>query len=152
MNLDRYIFEVSPDHSEYEFYSHGPKGRIKKFARFDPFETDDGQRLINLAFGDWNEQTRSIDDEIASNNGDADKILATVAFIVLDFTNRYPGTVIYAGGSTGARTRKYQMSISRYYEDISNLFHVFGITKDNNIQHFTKNINYVGFLVRRKFP
>jgi hypothetical protein len=92
MNLDRYIFNISPDHFEYEFYSQGPKGKIKKLVRFDPFETDDGQQLINLAFGDWNEHTHCIDDAIATNNEDAGKVLATVAFIVLDFTNRFPCT------------------------------------------------------------
>jgi len=76
MHLDRYVFKVSPDYFEYEFYSQGPRGRIKKIVRFDPFETDDGQPIINLAFGDWNEQTRSIDDGIATNNEDADKVLA----------------------------------------------------------------------------
>lgn len=150
MNLDRYLFEVSPDHFEYQFYSHGPKGRIKKIVRFDPFETGDGQQLINLAFGDWNEQTQAIDDETISNNGDTDKILATVAFIVLEFTNRFPETVIYAEGSTVARTRKYQMGINKYFEDISDLFHVFGVTENSSIQPFTKSVNYAGFLVSRK--
>ena len=152
MHLDRYVFKVSPDYFEYEFYSQGPKGRIKKIVRFDPFETDDGQPIINLAFGDWNEQTRSIDDGIATNNEDADKVLATVAHIVLDFTNRFPEAVIYAAGSTAARTRKYQMGISKYYTDICSLFHVFGITEFNNTQVFIKNINYTGFLIRRKTP
>jgi hypothetical protein len=112
MNLECYTFEISPDHLEYEFYSRGPKGQIKKLVRFQPFETDDEQ-LVNMAFGDWNEISRSMDDAIVSNNEDADTVLATVAVIVLDYTTHYPHAVIYASGSTTARTRKYQMGINR---------------------------------------
>jgi hypothetical protein len=106
---------------------------------------------MNLAFGDWNSHTQSIDDSVATNNNDSDKVLATVAFIVLDFTNRFHGIIIYAAGSTPGRTRKYQMGVNKYYDEICSLFHIFGITEGDNIQPFMKNVNYSGFLVRRKF-
>ena len=147
--MDRYTFEISPDHLEYEFYSQGPKGQIKKLVRFQPFETYDEQ-LVNLAFGDWNENTQSIDDAIVSNNDDADKVLATVAIIVLDYTTHFPDVVIYASGSTPSRTRKYQMGINQRYNEIMVLFEIYGITKDDEIQLFIRSVNYAAFLVRRR--
>jgi len=151
MNLDRYTFEVSADHFEYEFISQGPKGPIKKMVRFNELRTKvAGQRIFNLALGDWNADIQDIDDEIVSNNGDTEKVLATVALIAVDFTNQFPDVSIIAAGSTPARTRKYQMGINKQYGDISNIFDVFGVIKGYEIQEFRKNVNYDGFLIRRK--
>jgi hypothetical protein len=52
-----------------------------------------------------------VDDSIRSNNGDRDKVLATVAFTALDFTDEFPEALIVMEGSTSARTRLYQMGI-----------------------------------------
>ncbi|HWK05258.1 MAG TPA: hypothetical protein VNS58_16570 [Puia sp.] len=78
MNLDRYTFEVSADNFEYEFISNGPKGAIKKRVRFDELRAQGGTRLFNLAFGDWEAVTQTIDDEVVSNNGDMEKATSTL--------------------------------------------------------------------------
>jgi hypothetical protein len=63
--------------------------------------------LYNLAFGDKDHSTGEIDDKVISNNGDSEKVLATVVATVYAFTDKYPETWIYATGSTKARTRLY---------------------------------------------
>ena len=86
MNLDRYEYLTKRTYKEYSFYSEGPKGRILKVVRFilipaypDPF--------YYLVFGDWNEEQKAIDDKVITNNGDTEKVLATVAAIIIYFTD-----------------------------------------------------------------
>ena len=63
---------VSDDRRKYEFYSEGPRGRIKKVVVYIQI----GPGLFNLGFGDWNEESRTPDDANRSNNGDRDQVLA----------------------------------------------------------------------------
>ena len=48
-----------------------------------------------------------------------------------------------------AKTRRYQMGISKFLHEIENIFHVYGY-KDDQFELFRKNINYIGFLIVRK--
>ena len=149
MNLSSYDFEVSPDHFEYEFYSKGPKGLIRKLVRFAPF-TIYGKDFINLGFGDWNEETQTMDDFMTTHNGDTDKVLVTVAYIVFHFTDRFLNSIIYIEGSTPSRTRLYQMTINRNFEIIRELFDLFGFPEADGMQPFSHGVNYLAFLVKRK--
>lgn len=63
------------------------------------------------------------------------------------FTDKYPDVWIYATGSTKARTRLYRMGITKFLSDVSADFEVLG---ERNEESFKKNIEYEGFLVRRK--
>ena len=129
----------------YHFFSEGPQGRIKKAVVYSRMEDD----LFNLAFGDWNETLLRLDDSPRSNNKDRDKVLATVAFTALDFTNRFPDIQIFAEGSTIARTRLYQMGINHNFKEISKYFEIEGFINDN-WEHFRKDRNYEAFLIQRK--
>jgi hypothetical protein len=95
------------------------------------------------------EKTGEINDNIASNNGDQDKIMGTLGNIIFDFTTLYTDAQIYIEGSDAIRTRLYQISISKYWVEIHEAFEVFGL-KDDKWQRFTKGINYEAFLGRRK--
>lgn len=148
MNLERYDFVVSPDHLEYRFFSEGPQGQIKKIVRFQQF--NEAGNTFNLVFGNSNENSSVINDSAISNNHDADKILATVAIIVHEFTSRFPKAIIYAEGSTLSRTRLYQMGINRQYNVIRSMFDIFGLTENNELEPFTKGKNYEALLVRRR--
>jgi hypothetical protein len=75
MKLDRYPYYTDADFFDFEFESHGPKGNIKKVARFLRIE----HNLYNFGFGDLNKTNGDISDTIVSNNGDGAKVLATVA-------------------------------------------------------------------------
>jgi hypothetical protein len=148
MNLDRYDYSTNGTFLDFEFYSEGPKGKIKKIIRFSP-QNVSGITYFNLAFGDWNEEKQQLDDQAISNNEDRTKILATVASAILDFTNNFPDLMVYAQGSTPARTRLYQIGITLNWVEIDPLLQVYGFVNDQ-WQPFEKNTNYQAFFVMRK--
>lgn len=149
MFLERYPFEVSPDHCEYEFFSSGPNGKIKKLVLFEPMEIFFGERIYNLSLCDWNEYTMSRNFDVISDNKDTEMVLLTISAIVMDFVERFPRSVIWATGSTAARTRRYQMSLNKYYSQIQPFFNIQGMLSGGEIQPFTKGANYTGFLAKK---
>jgi len=148
MNLPRYDYTPNDDFTDYEFYSEGPNGRIKKMITFTVAQ-EKPVLIYNLAFGDVNEQTGDINDVVISNNEDRDKVLATVANSINDFCNQYGNHLIFAQGSDAVRTRLYQMSISRNLKEINEEFEIRGLTS-NGWEAFRKNTNYNAFLASRK--
>ncbi len=128
-----------------EFVSVGEKGNIPKRI---VFEETDHWGVYNLAFGDVGENGE-IDDNKISDNGDRDKILATVAAVVMDFTKRYPDRFVIFSGSTLSRTRLYRRAITLNFEELSTLFEIYGY-QGNEIIPFSKNSNVDAFLVKRK--
>ena len=130
----------------FEFTSVRPNGKIPKMVIYSKTNV---RNLYNLAFGDKNINTGDIDDLMITNNEDSQKVLATVASTVYVFLNKYPEALIIATGSTKARTRLYQMGISKYLDDIIANFNVFG-EKDGILHPFEKNIGYDAFLIMRK--
>lgn len=123
-------------------------GVIKKVVRYSP-QNAGGITYFNIAFGDWNEYTGKIDDNAVSNNHDRDKILATVAATVIEFTKQFPDTPVYARGSSDARTRLYQMGISSNWDKIQTILDVYGF-RNQKWEPFRKNINYYAFMAVRK--
>ena len=116
MSLERYQYFTNDDFKDYEFYSEGPNGRIKKVVHFSKIQ---GHDVYNLGFGDQDPKTGIINDSVVTNNKDRDIILATIASTVIDFSNHYNNPFVYAKGSTSSRTRLYQMSISGLWEEIN---------------------------------
>jgi hypothetical protein len=147
MNLERYTYFTNSDFKDYEFYSDGPKGKIKKVVTFT--KVQDGPVIYNLAFGDENPETGFVSDSVITNNEDRDIVLATVANTINEFSDHYGNHFIYAKGSTPARTRLYQMGISKLWEEISTDFDLYGL-KDDAFHEFQRNVNYEAFLVKRK--
>jgi hypothetical protein len=149
MNLNAYKFSASDTFLDFEFESNGPKGKIRKIVRYSP-QNAGGVTYFNLGFGDLNPKTGKIDDLAISNNQDREKILATIAATVLEFTQHFPDAIVYAKGSTPARTRLYQIGISANWSKIKLLLHVFGFEQNKGWEPFRKNVNYEAFLVKRK--
>jgi len=147
MNFEHYSYITDNDFKDYLFFSSGPKGRIKKGVVYTRIR--DKPIVYNLAFGDVDPVTGEIDDNIISNNLDRDIVLATVANTIHDFCNRYGNHYIFATGSNPARTRLYQMNISRLLDEICIDFEVYGVIGDQEYK-FQRNVNYDGFLVKRK--
>jgi hypothetical protein len=148
MHLEEYTAVKGDSDFSYEFYSEGPKGRIKKIVRFTPL-TGYGNDYYNLYLGDWLEAEDRLSDTVVSNNMDREKVLATVAAIVVDFTAAIPHAVIFAEGNTPSRNRLYQMGISANWQVIDEYFDLHGF-KDDKWERFQKNRNYESFLLRRK--
>lgn len=119
MNQPEYQFKAGPHFEFFEFYSEGPKGRIRKAVAY---QGTDVEKVYNLAFGDFDEEKQIIDDLSVTNNGDSRKVLATVASTIYAFAEQHPGAWILATGSTAARNRLYRMGISNHINEISLIF------------------------------
>lgn len=146
MNLPRYHLKSNSKLTTFEFVSEGPNGAITKLIQFSATNV---AGIYNLAFGDRNHGTGKLDDMVKSNNGDSEKVLATVVAAVYVFTERNQSAWIYAAGSTKSRTRLYRMGINKYLATIRKDFEIYGET-DSGWEKFNKDKEYEGFLVRRK--
>lgn len=80
-----------------------------------------------------------------SVNGDGNKILATVAAIIYDFTDKFDDAAIFIKGSTPVRTRWYQMNINLYLGEICPIIEVYGY-RNNKWERFQKGYNYEAFV------
>jgi hypothetical protein len=146
MKLPRYQLKTSETLWTFEFISEGPRGKIPKLIQFNETNL---KGVYNLAFGDKDETTGKIDDLVISNNGDSEKVLATVIASVYAFTDKYPDAYIYATGSTASRTRLYRMGISKYLDEVMKDFEIYGEI-DNAWEPYEKDYDYLSFLVKRK--
>jgi hypothetical protein len=97
---------MASDLSSFDFMSVGTNGDILKRIIFMPVRSE----MCMLVFGN-DSADGEIDDLTISDNGDRNKILATIVNMVNLYTIRYPSRLIYFVGSTPARTRLYRMVI-----------------------------------------
>lgn len=147
MNLERYNYSTINHFKEYEFYSEGPKGKIRKTIRFTKLN-DETSTTYNLGFGDKHPDTGLVDDNIVTDNKDRSKVLATVAYSVIEFSKHHNNPFIIATGNTPARTRLYQMGIAGLLEEIKIDFQLYGWV-DSSWQAFQRKINYKAFLIKK---
>ena len=146
MKLPRYELKADESLIIFEFVSEEQKGRTQKLIKFSETTL---KGFFNLAFEDKDLQTGDINDTVVSNNGDSEKVLATVVSTVYAFTEKEKDAWVYKTGSTLARTRLYRMGITKYFEDVINDFEIYGL-KDSEWEFFEKDIDYSAFLTRRK--
>ena len=147
MNADKYALKAERSLTTFEFVSEGPKGAIRKLIQFQP-TNEPG--LYNLAFGDKDAETDELNDLAVSNNGDTDKVLATVVAALYAFFDHHPAAFVYATGSTAARTRLYRRGISRFQQEMRADFYLYGQV-GNDFPEFEVGKKYDGFLAQRKF-
>jgi hypothetical protein len=93
--------------------------------------------------------TGEVDDTVVSNNNDSQKILATIANTVFQFSEHYPDSWIYVKGSSLGRTRLYRMAIAIYFDELSEIFNFYGLI-GTDWYNFEKNVLYDAFLIKRK--
>lgn len=146
MKLDKYELKSGEQLEVFEFDSLGTNGKITKIVQYTPTNYKD---LYNLGFGDKNIETGAIDDLAISNNGDSEKVLATVVATLFAFIDRHKEAMVYATGSTKARTRMYRMGITKYLDEIKEDFEVYG-ELENGWEEFRKDVEYEAFLVKLK--
>jgi uncharacterized membrane protein len=146
MNLERYQLETDENSEIFEFISVGQKGRILKRIKY--IQTED-PKIWNLSMGDVIKETDETDYYTKTNNGDTEKVLATVAITIFGFFNKHPNAIVYATGSTASRTRLYQIGVNKYYSEIEPYYHLLE-ELDNKLERFTKGINYEGFVIFKK--
>lgn len=159
MQIEKYETESTVSSLIFTFESVGERVITKRviYSKFDnpediglPFNVS----VYNLGFGDFNDQIGQLDDQIISQNGDTEQVLATVAGTAFDFWIEYPYARIFFTGSVPEgekprRTRLYQMKINRYFAQISMMVNVAGYT-ENGWETFSKDKNYVAFLISQK--
>lgn len=146
MKLPRYEYVTESEAELFKFTSEGTKGSIRKLVVYTQMLEKD---IYNLAFGDYDEETNSINDNVVTDNKDSQKILATVASTLYIFTDKHPNVWVYATGSNAARTRLYRMGITTNLEEILEDFEIYGLSGET-WQAFEKRKEYEAFLVKRK--
>lgn len=150
MQFDKYApLLASTDSLEFTFVSNGPKGEIKIVVQFNATENP---TICNLAFGNLLPDGR-VDDTIKNDNKDRNKVLATVAAAVYEFTSKYPEKLIFFSGSTPERTRLYRMALTNNFDLLDLDFEIFGVvlqTETYYVEKLLKGKDYFGFMVKRK--
>lgn len=147
MKQEQYPIRSRRQADIYEFVSEGKQGRIIKRVEYRPI--DESGTFFNLSFVDVDPMTDEISDTVVTNNGDSMKVLATVAATTIDFTDRHPDALIFATGSTPARTRLYRMGITNHFKEIEQYFEVHGLTGEG-WELFKTGNDYEGFIIKRK--
>lgn len=139
--------EIKEDFSVIDFISLGKKGPIVKRIVFSPIEIDN---VYNLEFGDVDENGE-VNDSVISDNGDRNKILATLVDAVGRYTRKYPERWVIFRGSTGARTRLYRMAISLNLDELVEKFLIYCyLEQSGDIVPFSKGLKINAFLVKGK--
>jgi hypothetical protein len=146
MFLERYEVENNPDYTVFEFLSVGTKGTIIKQIRYSKYHNLD---VYNLGFGDFDEKNNEINDLVITDNGDFEKVLATVASTLYIFTEEHPEVWVLIRGSSKSRIRLYQIGITKFFNEINQTFNIQGL-KEKIWYDFEKNINFEAFLIKRK--
>jgi hypothetical protein len=149
MNLEKYKLEFNTTKTSFEFISEGPKGSILKRVEYSKIELKGYKNFYNLCFGDVNRESDKIDDAVVTNNGDRDKVLATVVSTLFIFTKRYPKAKILMIGRNAARKRLYRMAIDKHGDELSEIFDIQGIFNKKWLP-FEKNIDFGAFLITLK--
>jgi hypothetical protein len=138
-------FKIADNYEVFEFTSIGKKGTIPKRIEFTPTALSN---VFNLAFGDIGPDNE-IDDYCISDNGDRNKVLATIAYVIEIYLQMYPERLIYFRGSTQERTRLYRMAVGLNFDELSARFDIYAEQSDDFIP-FRKNIEASGLLIRKK--
>jgi hypothetical protein len=128
-----------------DFISVGKKGSIYKRVVFSATELE---HIYNLAFGDIDENGE-IDDSQISDNGDRNKVLATIMDIIKKYTEKHPSRLIFFKGSSHERTRLYRMAIGLNLEELKDLFNIYMYVNESIIP-FSKDQQAEAFLIKRK--
>jgi hypothetical protein len=175
-NIDVYETIVSVENSiiQYLFESTGQKKLIKA-VQYSKLETESGEILFNLGFGDYNFETNSISDRENSNNGDIRNVFNTVLSTVPKFFEDNPGFPIYFQGSDSKdsfeyecrnscskncfktcknknrRMRAYTYFLNKNFKELSKDYIFFGLEEATKmfVEYVPKN-KYIAVLVYKK--
>lgn len=141
---EAYLTTSNDENTRFQFQSVGKRGVFEKVIYFTPLTVD----TYNLSLVDYDSATGSYDDLSVTDNGDMPEIIVTVISTIHKFLNSNPGK-IYFEGSTPARTRLYQISISKIYDPVQSDLLISGL-QGGRWYLFEPNVNFEGFLVEKK--
>ena len=146
MELKTYDISEDRKRKSFRFTSTGIKGDVSKLVLYQETSIPN---LFNLAFGDYNPITGELDDLIVTDNGDGEKVLATVVSTIYHFYKEHPNAIVYLTGSTPSRTRLYRIAISKYLPVFEEKFEILGELSEG-WERFQNNIKYEGFFIKQK--
>lgn len=146
MNYPSYVFHSNEDPTQFFFESIGPKGIIQKSVILTPTEENN---IFNLGLVDVDSISGELSDMVVTDNGDTNKILATIFQIIWQYTGRNPTHWIIFAGNSSARNRLYRMAINHALNEIYKSFSLLGFTGDN-WETFEPTKTYQIYLVIRK--
>jgi hypothetical protein len=146
MQSEFYPFQSDDDRHYFEFLSVGPEKTIEKAVVFTL--VDASTNLFNLALVDILSDGSHCD-KIVSNNGDLEKVMATVAECIAVFFEHYPSAGVYVKGSTPSRNRLYRIVFSRELSKIKKYYELHGLT-GSFIESFEANKSYDVYLLKLK--
>jgi hypothetical protein len=143
MGKPTYQVEIDGENS-FSFLSVGKKGIILKVVELAEIKED----TYNLGFGDYDFANDSVDDKSDSENGDAEKVLATVFGILMRFLSENPKKSVYISGSTPIRIRFYRMIVNSYFDEFSQSLEILGGINEE-FEPFEKDKPYESYLVKK---
>lgn len=149
---------------------------IVKAIQYSLVKKQDGRKIYNLGFGDFNELDGTINDNSNSNNGDMRKVFSTVLNTVPKFFSENKEAAIWVQGSDSTEEfktkcaltcnknckgncKKYNRRIKtyRYYVDknfveLSKEYIFFGLIQGDNpeLVQYVPKMDYTAILVYKK--
>jgi hypothetical protein len=146
MNSSGYTTQYDQVYNTFLFDSKGPERTIHKAVVFSKVR----KGLYNIALGDINSEGE-LDDESRSDNGDMNKVFATVAQCILDFMNTHPDTDVLVQGNTVAKNRLYRGVINSMWDGIEVELHIDGLV-GNEWESFSRGStkSYLSFIFSKK--
>ncbi|MDR6808353.1 hypothetical protein J2Y45_005297 [Dyadobacter sp. BE34] len=143
MDLEFYPFYADDDRLYFDFLSVSPERTIRKAVIFTPLSAHE---VFNLALVDVRPDG-SICDKTISNNGDLEKVMATVFQCVAQFFESYPWADIYLQANTPARNRLYRIIISKELSRIKKYYEIYG-TIDSVTETFEPGKEYHHYIIK----
>jgi hypothetical protein len=140
-----YPFVKGTRNDRFTFHSTGRKGVITKAVFFDVEE--DG--LYSVVMGDLNEQGQLMDFQ-PTGNGDAKKVLATVADIIEYFLEQKPTAIVFMVGAYKRLTHLYkdlllkELDLPGYVKE--------GLNEDGTAEPINPEKEYEGYFLFRENP
>lgn len=141
---EAYLTTSNEENTRFQFLSVGKRGVFDKVVFFTPLRID----TYNLSLLDYDAESGSYDDLSVTDNGDMPEILATVITTIHQFLGSKPGKKNYFEGSTLARTRLYQIAISKVYDPTQSDLLISGL-QDGEWVTFERNTSFEGFLIEK---
>jgi hypothetical protein len=145
MTTSPYELRHSEDKLLFEFESVG-KVHVSKLIEYTPLL--EHPNIYNLGFGDKLPDGK-IDDKIVTDNGDMEKVFATVINSMEEFFKHRPDKVIFFQGSDHVRQRLYRGILSKFLDEILKNYDLYG-SQGQDVVAFEKGKVYDGYFVKRK--
>ena len=137
-----------PDFSVFQFISQGIAGSTTRQVRFI---NQREPNIYNLELGDLDPQSQQSGS--ISDNGDMNKVIATLMLIIELYTERYPMRTVRLKGNTKEKARLYRIALDIH---VNHLLPLFDIGLEEEKHHFFQKfrgrepLDNIAFLLKRK--